>query len=180
VIHSEMPQQSEGRMRGFQLWINLPAGEKMSAPAYQEFPAEAIPEVADGAARVRVLVGEHAGVRGAIDDPHTEVLYLDVSLAPGAQFEHALAASHNAFVYVFEGDARVADTALATHTLALLGGGDAVAMQAGSNGARFILVAGKPLHEPIVQYGPFVMNTREEIEQAMADYRAGRLVRAAA
>jgi hypothetical protein len=180
VIHSEMPQQSEGRMRGFQLWINLPAAEKMSAPAYQEFPAEAIPEVAEGDVRVRVLVGEHAGVRGVIDDPHTEVLYLDVSLAPGAQFEHALATSHNAFVYVFEGNAQVADTALATHTLALLGGGDAVAMQAGTNGARFILVAGKPLHEPIVQYGPFVMNSREEIEQAMADYRAGRLVRAAA
>jgi len=176
VIHSEMPKQSEGRMRGFQLWINLPAMEKMAAPAYQEFAAEAIPEVADGAASVRVLAGEHAGQRGVIRDPHTEVLYLDVSLAPGAQFEHALPVSHSAFVYVFEGDALVADTALATHTLAVLGAGDLASLRAGTSGARFILVAGKPLHEPIVQYGPFVMNTREEIEQAMADYRAGRLV----
>jgi len=176
VLHSEMPGQSEGRMRGFQLWINLPASEKMSAPAYQEFAAVEIPEVADGEVRVRVLAGGHSGVRGAVRDPHTEVLYLDVSLAPGAHFEQALPTAHNAFVYVFEGDVRVADSALATHTLAVLGTGDAVAMQSGASGARFILVAGKPLGEPIVQYGPFVMNTREEIEQAVADYRAGRLV----
>jgi len=180
VIHSEMPQQSEGRMRGFQLWINLPAREKMSAPAYQEFAPEAIPEVAESDARVRVLVGEYAGQRGVIRDPDTEVLYLDVSLVPGAQFEHALPTTHTAFVYVFEGDARVADTTLATHTLAVLGGGEVFAIQAGTMGARFILVAGKPLHEPIVQYGPFVMNSREEIEQAMADYRQGRLARMAA
>ncbi|MDD5388208.1 MAG: pirin family protein [Gallionellaceae bacterium] len=181
VIHSEMPGQSEGRMRGFQLWINLPASEKMSAPAYQEFAAAAIPEVADGDVRVRILAGEYGGQRGAIQDPHTEVLYLDVSLAPGARFEQILPVEHNAFVYVFEGDAQGADTPLpthtvATHTLALLGGGDTVVMQAGASGARFILVAGKPLNEPIVQYGPFVMNTREEIEQALADYRAGKLV----
>jgi len=177
VIHSEMPRQSEGRMRGFQLWINLPASEKMSAPAYQEFAAVEIPEVADGEVRVRVLAGGHSGVRGAVRDPHTEVLYLDVSLAPGAHFKQVLPVAHSAFVYVFEGDARVADIALATHTLALLGAGDVVAMQAGASGARFILVSGKPLHEPIAQYGPFVMNTREEIEQAVADYRAGKLVR---
>ncbi len=181
VLHSEMPKQSEGRMRGFQLWINLPASEKMSAPAYQEFTAAEIPEVADGDVRVRVLAGEHSGVLGAVRDPHTEVLYLDVGLAPGAHFEQVLPAAHNAFVYVFDGDARVANTPLpthilATHTLALLGTGDTVAMQAGASGARFILVAGKPLGEPIVQYGPFVMNTREEIERAVADYRAGRLV----
>ena len=179
VLHSEMPRQSAGRMRGFQLWINLPAAEKMSAPAYQEFAAAAIPEVSDATAQVRVLVGEHAGRHGVIHDPHTEVLYLDVDLAPDAEFTRPLPASHNAFVYVFEGEARLADTALATHTLALLGEGDEVALRAGPAGARFILGAGKPLREPIVQYGPFVMNSREEVEQAMADYRAGRLVRPA-
>lgn len=178
VIHSEMPRQSEGRMRGFQLWINLPAAEKMSAPAYQEFAAASIPEVTDANAQVRVLVGEHAGQTGAIRDPHTDVLYLDVQLAPDANFTRALPDTHSTFVYLFEGDARLADDTLATHTLAVLGDGDAIAIQAGSEGARFILVAGKPLREPIVQYGPFVMNTREEAEQAMADYRAGTLVRA--
>jgi hypothetical protein len=177
VIHSEMPKQTEGRMRGFQLWINLPANEKMSPPAYQEFAPEAIPELNDGPARIRVLVGEHAGVRGAVRDPNTEVQYLDVSLPAGARFEHAVAAHLTAFIYVFEGGAQLAGQPLATHHLAVLGPGDMVSLEAGSDGARFILVAGKPLHEPIVQYGPFVMNTREEIEQAMADYRAGRLVR---
>ena len=177
VIHSEMPQQSEGRMRGFQLWINLPAREKMSPPAYQEFAAAAIPEVVDGAARVRVLVGEHAGVHGAVRDPDTEVLYLDVSLPAGERFQHTLTATHSAFVYVFEGEARLAEQPLAKHRLAVLGPGNAVAIAAGDQGARFILVAGKPIREPIVQYGPFVMNTRAEVDQAMADYRAGRLVR---
>ena len=176
VIHSEMPKQTQGRMRGFQLWINLPATEKMSPPAYQEFAPEAIPEVSDGTARIRVLVGEHAGVRGAVRDPNTEVQYLDVSLPAGARFEHGVAASLTAFVYVFEGEAQLSGQPLATHKLAVLGPGDTVSLEAGGSGARFILVAGKPLKEPIVQYGPFVMNSREEIEQAMADYRAGTLV----
>ncbi|NTV94509.1 MAG: pirin family protein [Thiobacillus sp.] len=177
VIHSEMPRQTEGRMRGFQLWINLPASEKMSDPAYQEFSPAAIPEVAADGVRVRILAGEHAGVRGAVDDPTTEVLYLDVHLGPGVRFERALAAGHNAFVYVYEGDAAVAERALPVHRLAVLGEGDSVAVLAGGEGARFILVAGRPIGEAIVQYGPFVMNTREEIEQAFADYRDGRLAR---
>jgi hypothetical protein len=176
VIHSEMPRQRAGRMRGFQLWINLPAAEKMSAPAYQEFAATAIPELTEAGAHVRVLAGEHGGVRGVIHDPHTGMAYLDVTLVPDAHFAHDLPATHNAFVHVFEGEARVGDAALSTHTLAVLGDGDAVAIQAGARGARFILVTGEPLREPIVQYGPFVMNTREEVEQAMADYRAGKLV----
>ena len=179
VIHSEMPQQTAGRMRGFQLWINLPAAEKMSPPAYQEFAADAIPETEDAGARVRVLVGEHGGVGGAVRDPHTEVLYLDVQLPAGVTFNHPLAPTHHAFTYIFEGSARVAETDLATHTLAVFGSGDSVAIQAGAAGARFILVAGKPLGEPIEQYGPFVMNTRAEIDQALADYRAGKLVQSA-
>jgi hypothetical protein len=180
VIHSEMPQQTDGLMRGFQLWINLPASEKMSDPVYQEFSAAAIPEVALEQGRVRVLAGEFDGTRGVIDDPVTEVLYLDVRLDADARFSHPVAETHNAFVYVYEGSARVAGEALATHSLAVLGAGDTVEIAAGEAGARFILVAGRPLGEPVVQYGPFVMNSREEIEQAFADYRDGRLVRAKA
>ncbi len=175
VLHSEMPQQTEGRMRGFQLWINLPAAEKMSDPAYQEFAACDIPETADAAARVRVLAGEYAGLRGVINDPHTQALYLDVTLAAGGVFTEPIPAGHNAFLYVFEGAAQTAGQALPRHSLAALGAGEGVEVTAGAEGARFILVAGRPLGEPIVQYGPFVMNTREEIEQAFADYRAGRL-----
>jgi redox-sensitive bicupin YhaK (pirin superfamily) len=180
VIHSEMPKQVNGLMRGFQLWINLPASEKLSDPVYQEFPAAAIPEVALEQGRVRVLAGEFGGTRGVIDDPATDVLYLDVSLAVDSRFSLPLEATRNAFVYVFEGSARLAGDALATHTLAVLGAGETVEITAGEAGARFILVAGRPIGEPVVQYGPFVMNTREEIEQAFADYRDGRLVRAKA
>ncbi len=177
VIHSEMPQQTNGPMRGFQLWINLPAREKMSDPAYQEFPSAVIPEVPLEHGRVRVLAGQFGATRGVIDDPATDVLYLDISLAARACFEFPLSETHNAFVYVFEGGARLAGAALRQHTLAVLGAGDTVGIEAGDSGVRFILVAGRPIGEPVVQYGPFVMNTREEIEQAFADYRDGRLVR---
>ena len=177
VIHSEMPKQVDGLMRGFQLWINLPANEKMSDPAYQEFSSAAIPEVSLAQGKVRVLAGEFDGVRGVIDDPATRVLYLDISLAAGARFSLPLAPMHNAFIYVFEGEASLAGEDLSAHTLAVLGTGDGVEVRAGETGARFILVAGRPLGEPVVQHGPFVMNSREEIEQAFADYRDGRLVR---
>jgi redox-sensitive bicupin YhaK (pirin superfamily) len=176
VIHSEMPRQADGLMRGFQLWINLPASEKMSDPAYQEFSAAAIPEVTQAGARVRVLAGEYNGTRGVVEDPSTDVLYLDVALATNAAFSLPLDAARHAFVYVFEGSARLAGDNLAQHTLAVLGSGDTVEIAAGAEGTRFILVAGRPIGEPVVQYGPFVMNTREEIEQAMADYRDGKLV----
>jgi len=176
VIHSEMPRQANGLMRGFQLWINLPASEKMSDPAYQEFSSAAIPEVALSAGRVRVLAGDFNGTRGVIEDPSTDVLYLDVTLPQDAPFSLPLDASRHAFVYVFEGSARLAENELAQHTLAVLGAGDTVDITAGANGARFILAAGRPIGEPVVQYGPFVMNTREEIEQAMADYRDDKLV----
>jgi len=180
VIHSEMPQQTDGLMRGFQLWISLPARDKMSDPAYQEFSSAAIPEVALDAGRVRVLAGEFGGVRGVIEDSATDVLYLDVTLAAAARFSLPLSGTRNAFVYVFEGAARLAGQELQTHNLAVLGTGDTVDIVAGEEGARFILVAGRPIGEPVVQYGPFVMNTREEIEQAFADYRDDRLVRARA
>ena len=180
VIHSEMPRQTDGLMRGFQLWINLPASEKMSDPAYQEFSADAIPEVALEQGRVRVLAGQFGATRGVIEDPATDVLYLDVSLEAGAHFSLPVEPARNAFVYVFEGSARLARDALATHTLAVLGPGDTVEIAAGDAGARFILVAGRPLGESVVQHGPFVMNTREEIEQAFSDYCEGRFVRAKA
>lgn len=172
VIHSEMPKQVNGLMRGFQLWINLPAAEKMSDPAYQEFAPEGIPEVQGEAIRVRVLAGNYGGVRGAVNDPHTDVRYLDVALQPGAGFEHVLPTGHTAFVYVYEG----ALTGCPPHCLAVLAQGDEVQLAAGPEGARFILVAGRPLGESIAQHGPFVMNTRSEIEQAFRDYQSGKLV----
>ncbi len=180
VIHSEMPRQANGLLRGFQLWINLPASEKMSDPAYQEFSSATIPEVEHHGVRVRVLAGEFKGTRGVIDDPATDVLYLDVALPAGATFSLPLDASRNAFVYVFEGSARLADDTLPRHTLAVLGSGDTLEITAGAEGARLILVAGRPIGEPVVQYGPFVMNSRAEIEQALADYRDGKLVQARA
>lgn len=176
VIHSEMPQQSAGLMRGFQLWINLPATEKMSEPAYQEFSPDAIPARMVDGVQVRVLCGEYQGMRGPIDDSFTQVQYLDVSLPANKQFEHSVVKELQAFLYVFEGDATLADTALPQHTFAVLSEGDQVELTAGADGARFILVAGRPLGEPIVQYGPFVMNSNDEIHQAMAEYRDGRLV----
>jgi redox-sensitive bicupin YhaK (pirin superfamily) len=177
VIHSEMPKQSEGLMRGFQLWINLPASEKMSAPGYQEYSPEAIPTVEGNGLRVRVLVGEYRGTHGPITDDTTNVQYLDVSLEPGSSFSHPLPAELHGFVYVFEGDARCGNTDLPQHSFAVLGEGDGLEVVAGDKPVRFIMVVGKPIGESIVQYGPFVMNTTEEIHQAMADYRDGRLVR---
>lgn len=177
VIHSEMPQQSHGLMRGFQLWINLPAREKMSPPEYQEFNPEAIPEVISDGAKVRVLAGQFAGKQGVIDDPATQVQYLDIQLEPKITFNALVPNSHNAFIYVFEGSAQIETTTLPVHSLSLLGNGEQVSLSAGSNGARLILVSGRPLNEPIVQYGPFVMNTRAEIEQAFADYQAGHFAK---
>jgi redox-sensitive bicupin YhaK (pirin superfamily) len=177
VIHSEMPQQRDGLMRGFQLWVNLPASEKMSEPGYQEFAAAAFPVHEAGGERVRVLVGEYAGLRGPIVDPHTEVSYLDVTLATQAVFERAVDAAHHAFIYVFEGGLQVGNNRVGEHELVVLSEGDALALQAGAAGARFILVTGRPIGEPIAQYGPFVMNSEAELREAFADYQAGRLVR---
>lgn len=142
----------------------------MSDPAYQEFSSAAIPEVALEAGQVRVLAGEFKGTRGVIEDPSTDVLYLDVALPAHAAFSLPLDESRHGFVYVFEGSASLAGDDLAQHTLAVLASGDTVDIATGADGARFILVAGRPIGEPVVQAGPFVMNTRAEIEQVMADY----------
>ena len=176
VIHSEMPQQSAGLMRGFQLWINLPASEKMTAPAYQEFSPEAIPVSSGDGVTVKVLAGRYADITGPIEDPHTDVQYLDVTLDGARTFTHTLYSNRQAFVYVFEGEATLEDYGLPKHTLAVLGTGDTVRISASGGGARFILVSGRPIGEPIEQYGPFVMNSQAEIQQAMADYRDGELV----
>ena len=176
IIHSEMPQQSDGLMRGFQLWINLPSAEKMSDPAYQEFPPESFPTADIDGGKVKVIMGHYGDMHSPITDPNTDVEYLDVSLEPEKDFKHDIDAALTTFLYVFEGEATIAGTTVETHNLAVLGEGDSIEIRAGINGARFILVAGRPLHESIVQYGPFVMSTREEIEQALDDFRSGKLV----
>jgi redox-sensitive bicupin YhaK (pirin superfamily) len=183
IIHSEMPEQQAGRMRGFQLWINLPARDKMTAPRYQEFSPERIPEVvvADargGSARVKVIAGRVGDTIGPIVQPATEPLYLDVALDAGAGFEADLPATHAAFVYVYDGAVRVGMGAAATDIvapeLAVLGSGERIAIDGRTDGSRAIIVAGRPLGEPVARHGPFVMNTRAEIMQALEDLRAGR------
>ncbi len=185
IIHSEMPQQLEGRMRGFQLWINLPAREKMKPAGYRDIPPEEIPVHAlSGGGRVKVIAGRLDADGVLIDGPiaglSTEPLYLDVELPPGAAFAQATPRGHNAMVYVFEGRLRPAgsDDLLATHSAAILADGDLASFTAGDEGARFLLLAGRPIGEPIVQYGPFVMNTVAEIERAILDYQTGRLTAA--
>ena len=179
IVHSEMPRQERGLMWGFQLWVNLPAALKMTEPRYQDVPADAIPEAALPGARVRVIAGECAGVRGAIGGIATDPVYLDVRLEAGGSFEQPLPEDHNAFCYVYEGETRVGEgggRAAGRGQLALLGPGTAVRLAAPAGaGARALLVAARPLREPIARYGPFVMNTREEIMQALDDFSAGRL-----
>ena len=177
VIHSEMPQQANGLMRGFQLWINLPKKEKMSDPGYQEFQPGSFPVLETGQATVRLIVGEYEEKKSPISDPNTHVQYLDVSVEKNAEFTINMDHNRVGFLYLFEGDAIIADSHLKQHNFALLDEGDVVTIKAGAKGARFILVSGLPLNEPVVQYGPFVMNTEEEIRQAFTDYKQGKLVK---
>jgi hypothetical protein len=176
IVHSEMPEQEEGLMRGFQLWVNLPAKDKMCEPYYQNFEPDQVPEVLrDDGVKVRVVAGAYQGTQGAVQGIAADPTYLDVTLPAGAAFEHAIARGHTAFAYVFEGVAEVGGVRVESGQLAVLGEGERVAASAPAEAqARFILVAGKPLGEPIARWGPFVMNTREEILQAVDDYRAGR------
>jgi redox-sensitive bicupin YhaK (pirin superfamily) len=178
IVHSEMPEQESGRMRGFQLWVNLPAKDKMTAPKYQEFAPEAIPVAQPQAGvSVKVIAGAVGTVRGPITQPATDPVYLDITLADAA-WQYTLPVGHNAFVLVYEGSATIGEgdgaCALQTHELAVLGGGTSLKLRAGSREARMILVAGRPLNEPVARYGPFVMNTRQELMQAFADYQQGR------
>ncbi len=176
VIHSEMPKQEDGLMRGFQLWINLPANEKMADPEYQEFSPEAFPVYESEGLRVKVLIGSYENVSGPIRDSVTDVEYFDVTLDKGKTFSHMLEIGKQEFLYLFEGDASLNGTAIPVHSLSVLEGNRKPEVTAESDSARFILVSGRPVGEPIVQYGPFVMNSEQEIQQAMADYRDGNLV----
>jgi redox-sensitive bicupin YhaK (pirin superfamily) len=192
IIHSEMPQQSEGRMRGFQLWLNLPSKEKMKPAGYRDIPAGEIPQVLlPQGGEVKVIAGtltlDGASTGGPVNgggaNLSTDPLYLDVHLPAGAVFSAPVAAGYNAFLYTYEGSAEIgpagATKRLPHRAAGVLSDGAHVRVQAGTEGVRFLLLAAKPLREPVVQYGPFVMNTREEIEQALADYRDGRLGAAA-
>jgi quercetin 2,3-dioxygenase len=174
IVHSEMPEQENGLMQGFQLWVNLPAKDKMTAPRYQDIEPGRIPEAETNGARVRVIAGSYGGVRGPVQADATAPLYLDVLLEDG-EFQADVPLEHNAFVYVYEGSLDIGGRAVARGELAVLRGGDSVAASAGDAGARFILVAGRPLKEPVARYGPFVMNRPEEIQQAMRDFTEGRL-----
>ena len=178
VIHSEMPEQEDGRMEGFQLWLNLPARDKLCEPWYRDIPSAEIPEAQAEGVRVRVIAGQALGVQGAMQREATAPTYLDLHLEPGARFDQALPPAHNAFVYVYRGSLTVADTEVPRQRMALLAntpGSDGVVLKAGAEGAKAVLIAGQPLNEPIAQYGPFVMNTNQEIHQAVEDFRAGRL-----
>ena len=177
VIHSEMPEQEDGAMEGFQLWLNLPSHSKMREPWYRDIATEAVPEWHGNGVTVRVIAGHSHGVQGAVQREDTEPLYLDIHLAAGARFEQALPEHLNALAYVYRGELTLADTLVRRQRMAILAntpGSDGVVLQAGAEGARAILIAGRPLQEPIAQHGPFVMNTREELLQAVQDFQAGR------
>jgi len=175
IVHSEMPEQEEGMMRGFQLWVNLPAKDKMGTPKYQEFSAERIPQVAPAqGVSVKVIAGSIGEVAGPVQQPATDPIYLDVTLAADAGFEHSIPAGHNAFAYVYEGEIEVDATTIGKGELLVFGSGDAVRVSGRATRSKLILVAGRPIGEPVARYGPFVMNTQAEIMQAVQDYQAGR------
>jgi hypothetical protein len=180
IIHSEMPRQKDGLMWGFQLWVNLPARDKMTAPRYQDIPPEKIPEVELMAGvRARVISGEAGGVRGPVEGVVTRPLYLDVRMDARTRVSLDVAAGHNAFVYVYEGGVTLGSEIaqeVAAAQLAVLSDGDALTATTTGSSARFLLLAARPLGEPIARYGPFVMNTRDELVQAAEDYRSGRLL----
>ena len=180
IVHSEMPEQENGLMWGFQLWVNLPAKDKMTAPRYQDIAPESIPEATPASGvRVRVLAGRIGDVEGPVGGIAVEPVYFDIALEPGARFAAPLPQGHNAFAYVYEGAVDLgpvdASRRIQRGELAVLDrdGGD-VLVSAGAEPARLILVAGKPLNEPVAKYGPFVMNTQEQIVEAIRDYQAGK------
>jgi redox-sensitive bicupin YhaK (pirin superfamily) len=175
VAHSEMPAQTGGHMFGFQLWLNLPAKEKMREPWYADIPANEIPVIALGAGNsAKLIVGEWNGVKGPGPDRAIQPFIADVTVAANSEVEVPVAAGHNVFIYVFEGEAKVAGESVRKGELAVLSLGDKTRVGAAADGARFLVVAGKPLREPIAKYGPFVMNTGDEIRKAIHDYQSGK------
>lgn len=177
ILHSEMPQREGSSMWGFQLWVNLPAKDKLRTPRYQDIPRDRIAEGVVRGASVRVVAGTYEGLQGPVDGVGIEPRFLDVKLASGERFEFPVPRSHASFVYVLDGDAEVGPqkTHVPRGSLAALGEGDVALVRAGT-ASRFLVVSGEPLREPIARRGPFVMNTEEELDRAWADFRAGRLV----
>ena len=177
VIHSEMPEQNEGLMEGFQLWLNLPASDKMIEPWYRDIPLEEVPRFTlDDGVTVQVIAGSTHGVLGSVQRAHTEPLYLDLEIPAGVTFEQPIPAGHNAFVYVFRGEAVIEGKGVGQARMAILDnapGADGVRIKALAP-TRLLVLAGRPLNEPIAQYGPFVMNTQAELQHAVEDFRAGR------
>ena len=176
ILHSEMPQQENGLMWGFQLWVNLPAKDKMIAPRYQDISPKRIPLVrpAEGV-EVRVIAGELGGKSGPVEGIATAPIYLDISLQPGATLALDLPVGHHGFAYVFEGEsALVGGEQLQRSELGVLSGGGTLQLAGGDKPSRLLVVAGKPLKESVTRYGPFVMNTPEQIHEAIADFRAGK------
>ncbi len=179
IMHEEMPQQApDGRMEGFQLWVNLPARLKMSPPRYQEFTAEAIPQATrpDGVT-IRVIAGTAEGLTGPVREIAADPIYLDASVPAGGRFVFPVTAGHTALAYVFRGAGTLGGTTVRAPKLLLFGDGEGIEAVAGEAPLRFLLMSGKPAGEPIVRYGPFVMNTREEILQALRDLQEGTFVR---
>jgi len=179
IVHSEMPEQQDGMLEGFQLWINLPGSHKMSTPSYQEHDAAHIPTESRNDTVIKVISGKTSqGTSGPISQPLTDPLYLDVSLQSDTAFLENIAVDHNAFIYVIEGEVMLEDAdtkqlGLSRDQLAVLGQGDAIALRSGHRATRFLLVSGKPLNEPVARGGPFVMNTEAEVQQAFSDYKRG-------
>lgn len=179
IIHSEMPQQEEGVMRGFQLWLNLPAAEKMCAAGYRDIQPEEIPDIALAGGHIKLVAGriDLAGKthEGAITGGTTQPLYADIRLSPSATMTLPVDAALDGLLYLYDGEASLGSETLPVSAASILTDGDDISLSAGPAGARLLLIAGKPIREPVVQYGPFVMNSREEIEQTLQDYRDGRL-----
>lgn len=179
LVHSEMPEQQEGRMRGFQLWVNLPAREKMTEPKYQEFAPERIVALQPApGVQLKLIAGAIGDLRGPIVQPATDPVYIDVALAAGASWEYDLPEGHNVFVYVYEGGVEIGDAqdarAVDAQELAVLSGGQRLKLRDLGRDSRLILVGGRPLREPVARYGPFVMNTKQEVMQAFVDFQEGK------
>lgn len=175
IVHEEMPEQVDGLMWGFQLWVNLPRAHKRMAPRYQDVAADRIPTVEHAGARLRVIAGEVAGVRGPVEGIVTDPLLLDAAVPPGGEATLPFPAAKDGFLYVFEGEATIEGTRVPSRHLAALGTGEDVVVRAGPAGARVLLVAGDPVREPVARYGPFVMSTEAELIEAFKDYQAGRI-----
>ncbi len=179
IVHSEMPQQEDGLMWGFQLWVNLPSRLKMTAPRYQDIPPEDVPEIEIDGGRIRIVAGESGGTCGPVEAAGTAPTYLDLQLQGDARHTQQIPDGHNGFIYVYEGAGTVGETgdgdgaSIQAGTLAVLGNGDAVQAASGPDGMKCLIVAARPIGEPIARYGPFVMTTRAELEQAFDDYRNG-------